>query len=320
MRRSLLMTLAALALTASGCGPKPSLQVGLKDYNTDIVFGAKKRPPTPPPLPVFDLTPSFPGFIQPPVPITLPATVPTTTTTTAPPLKPECPQADVLQIPPPAETVITKAPTAGLYPYRQTRQDGPGAQPTPVAGGQVRQVTNVHTDAGGNLAWDVVIAGADGSTTTTSYAVVKATGNNGADGLYMTRVSMLVPGDPTPKTFTPVDGLRIFPMPADSGVTWRSAATDPLTGRAQSLTGVIQERRRVDACGIVVEGWAAVVDITVVGPDDKGVPTQSEILATFVVAPQLGGLIVGDTVQTKTATQDVTIDSVINTVAPKPKK
>jgi hypothetical protein len=243
---------------------------------------------------------------------------PPTTTTTLPPLKKvDCPQADVLQIPPPAETMITKAPAAGIYPYRQTRQDGAGAKPVPVPGGQMRLVTNVRKDTAGDVAWDVVIASADGTTVTTSYAVVKSTGNNGADGLYMTRVSAVVPGDPTPKTFTPVDGLRVFPMPADAGVTWRSAAADPLTGRTESLSGLIQERRRIDACGTVVEGWAAVVDIVIVGPDDKGVPTQTELLATFIVAPQLGGLIVGDTVETKTATQDVIIDSVINTVAPR---
>lgn len=247
-----------------------------------------------------------------------PPTPPPTTTTTLPPLKKvDCPQADVLQIPPPAETMITKAPAAGIYPYRQTRQDGAGAKPVPAPGGQMRLVTNVHKDTAGDVAWDVVIASADGTTVTTSYAMVKSTGNNGADGLYMTRVSAVVPGDPTPKTFTPVDGAAGVPHARRRRCDVALGGCRRLTGRTESLSGLIQERRRIDACGTAVEGWAAVVDIVIVGPDDKGVPTQTELLATFIVAPQLGGLIVGDTVETKTATQDVIIDSVINTVAPK---
>jgi hypothetical protein len=66
------------------------------------------------------------------------------------------------------------------------------------------------------------------------------------------------------------------------------------------LTGSVREKTRIDACGELVEGWGTQATITVL---KSGIQTgrSTKYVAFYVVVPQLGGLIVADKVEVRSA-------------------
>jgi hypothetical protein len=320
--RTLAPVVLALALTSTACGPKPSLQVGLKNYNTDIVFGGKKKvAPLPPPPPAAEITPLFPGLIQPPPLPRIVVNAPVVTTTTAlPPKQVECPQANLLAVPPPATSMILEAPLPGLYAYRMQERTDPKEKVRAIPGGQVRKVFGVGKNTVGDTTYSVDIASPDGSHTQNFYEIRNVASDPTASGLYLRSVLHTWPNNTRQEYFGPVgDGLRMFAMPADVGVTWNSVASDPLHTTSMSLSGAIKERRRVDACGTVVEGWLTVSDITVStsNPDGPGLKVFT-IHAEYVVVPQLGGLIANDRTETVDGATDYLVESTLSSLVPKP--
>lgn len=95
-------------------------------------------------------------------------------------------------------------------------------------------------------------------------------------------------------------GLLLLPLPASTGTTWTSTATDPTTGAA-TFQGSTGTRVRVDACGQLIEGWEATGRLTLTGTfgsvnssnptgGNPTSPPQADL--EIVAAPQYGGLIV----------------------------
>lgn len=288
---------AVVGLLAGGCAPDQSVDAGMNRYSTDLVMGSPKKPaPALPPAPQTDIDPGFPSFIVPPPPAVAPGSPPPTTV--PPPAPVSCPQAGVLDIPEPAPAEIAGKPAEGVYSYRQTGTAKVGESQFVLPGQSERVVQNVVDVGDGVFRYDVAITQFD-STTTTTFEVARRVGRSEVDGVFIVRIRKERPGM-SPKEFLPVaPGLRIFALPAREATTWRSVATDPIRATTMSLEGAITNRERVDACGELIEGWASKVVVTVTRPGTASNSQESTIEATYVVAPQLGGLIVSDDVVEK---------------------
>jgi hypothetical protein len=171
----------------------------------------------------------------------------------------------------------------------------------------------------GGFTYDVVVT-QFGSTTTTTYEVVRRAGQSDVDGIYITNTVMTSP-DGSVQQFQPLaPGLRILPLPAAVGATWSSAAVDPLRGTATTLDGAVKEIGRVDACGKLVQGWFSQVKVTtkLVGTPEN----QRDLVIDvgYIIATQLGGLVVADnsslTGTDRGATVTQQTNSVINGLGP----
>lgn len=312
----------ALALLSTGCGPKRSIQVGLRDYDTDVIYGAKKKPAPPPLVSSAEPAPLFPPpIIGLPAPIVVPAPrVGTTTTTTAPPVL-ACPEAPVNQIPPAATKDLVGAPKEGVYQYRVKRTTTQAGVTTSFAGDQRRTLVlhpQALTDTG--RSWDIIDE-QDGNTLTTTYQVHHPTGNPNLDGIYINHVVNRYK-DGKVEEFAPSGfGLRIFALPADLAVNWRSVATDPIHGVSVALEATETEQQRINACGTKVEGWRVEAKIDKTLNSGGSTIRQVHTDQVFLVATQLGGLIIADTSHTTetAAKYDDASDATINSATPSPK-
>jgi hypothetical protein len=96
-------------------------------------------------------------------------------------------------------------------------------------------------------------------------------------------------------TFSFPTGVLYLPLPIVPGTQWQAAAVDPTSGETLTLSGQTIKRQQVDACGQVVDGW--VVNST---QTFSGAQTQT-ITYNYVVAPQLGGILIDEHTDTTTS-------------------
>jgi len=322
-RRHAPLALTVVALLAGACTPSNDINIGLKDYATDVVYGDPTPSTTqlpPDPVPVASLSPGFPAFIVP----APPTPDPDTGAFVLPPPLP--PVIEFIPDPCPIATAgsnriavgpkIIGQPGVGTYKYNQQGSFKVGAAaPVLLPPQGARTVKNVKV-VGGNATWDVEIV-EFGIKTVTSYREYRPSGRPELDGLYITRVVQTAPKR-TSEEFTPIDpGLRIFPEPASSGTSFRSTANDPTRGTSVVLEGTVKDVRTFDICGVFVEGWAVSTTLNVRKPLD---PAQGAddftTTAEYVLSTSLGGLIIADSVQQKGNENGVVIDrSTISTLA-----
>jgi hypothetical protein len=110
-------------------------------------------------------------------------------------------------------------------------------------------------------------------------------------------------GNSTEVNFSP--GVLYLPLPIVPGEEWNAAGVDPRTGSVLQHQAKVVKRERVDACGDVVDGWAVEATQTF----SRGGQTAPPRTYRYIVAPQLGGLIISEQIHTTTAqgTTDVTL-------------
>lgn len=296
-RPRLLATLVACGLAVSACaGPSVETSVGMRETAVDVLYGDGSPPPPPPAPPAADPSPSFPGFIQPapprPAPPATAPTAPTTTTTTTTPPNP-CPTADPFAVPAEqATTGVAGPPAPGTYTFRQEGTAVIGDdEPVTLPPLGDRTVEAVEEIVPGVIRFDVRIVQFD-ATTITTYQVDQ---RGVDDGVFIAQVRS--DDELGTQVFSPSAPVKILALPAAIGNTWSSTGTDPLHGTSITINGEVTERRRIDACGTVVDSWQVEV-----GPDPvTGQPSRVtnrastfELTATFGIATQLGGLIVFD--------------------------
>ncbi len=95
-------------------------------------------------------------------------------------------------------------------------------------------------------------------------------------------------GNRVGQAFNPSTGLLLLPLPVLAGEQFTSVAIDPVTQQTWRYEATVVGRDRVDACGQIIEGWRVQGTLAVSG---SGGGTRK---ATFVVAPHLGGLVIGE--------------------------
>lgn len=90
-------------------------------------------------------------------------------------------------------------------------------------------------------------------------------------------------------SFTPRPPILLLPLPVQPGDTWTSTGVDSITGQVMRVTGVVNERQTVDACGTLVDGWLAELDVTIGDSSDSVQGTTD-----YVIATGLGAIIIGE--------------------------
>lgn len=293
-RRSRVALVAVtVACLAGACAPSNKVAVGVKDYPTDVLYGGTEpTTPPPPPLPSASLDLGFPSFIVSAPPPSFPTVPPPVIVEPDP-----CPAAT------PASRVIAAPPTIagqlaeGIYSYRQSGSVRVGDKTTDLPPIAERRVTGVERTDEGTYSWGVVIE-QFGIETTTSYVNRNGADGSSVDGLHITRIVQRVPGKASPDEFTPIgNGLQVLPANASAGMQFNSVAADPVHGATMLLQGTVRDVRRVDVCGVYVEGWAVDATVTVRKPLDASDTEEYTTKASYVVATGLGGLFLAETVE-----------------------
>jgi hypothetical protein len=93
-------------------------------------------------------------------------------------------------------------------------------------------------------------------------------------------------------TFSP--GVLYLPLDVVPGEEFNAVGIDPRTGSVLQHQAKVVKRDRVDACGDIVDGWVVEATQTFSGPGQTSPPRTYR----YLVAPQLGGLIISEEIHT----------------------
>jgi hypothetical protein len=330
MRLRFLVGLLAVGLVASGCaGPKEPLEIGVKEFPSDVILGAHDKPAPPAAMLPPDMLQLPPAFLTPS--IVSPGVLPTVPL--APPPRPPCPEADPL-IPPKRETFdkVSVPPVAATLAYRNkgaSERSGADAGKAEYEVNSTRTVENVKKAADGTSTFDVVSVLQD-TTTRTSYRIVPVGGPaTETPGLYVAAITSKR-GTEAERAFNPTPDLRLLQFPAELGTRWQTAGSDPVAGKTAAWSVVILARGQVDACGTPLRTLTVVVDGTLrdcaprpaqappgdpvcpptapgapeAGVNDAGDPSTQIVKATYEIGTQYGGLVLADTVDVSGSAPD----------------
>jgi hypothetical protein len=110
-------------------------------------------------------------------------------------------------------------------------------------------------------------------------------------------------GNSSELTFSPA--VLYLPLEVVPGEEWNAVGIDPRTGSVLQNQAKVVKRERVDACGDIVDGWAVESTQTFSGAGQTAPPRTYR----YIIAPQLGGIIISEEIHTATAqgTTDVTL-------------
>ncbi|HVW33609.1 MAG TPA: hypothetical protein VHL53_13805 [Acidimicrobiia bacterium] len=123
-------------------------------------------------------------------------------------------------------------------------------------------------------------------------------------GISLTKLQRVdAAGNMSELTFNPA--VLYLPLEIVPGESFNSIGIDPRTGSVLQNQGKVIKRQRVDACGDVVDGWAVEATQTFSGPGETAPPRSYR----YIIAPQLGGLIISEELHTATpaGTTDVVL-------------
>ena len=110
-------------------------------------------------------------------------------------------------------------------------------------------------------------------------------------------------GNSSELNFTP--GVLYLPLEVVPGEEFNAVGIDTRSGSVLQNQAKVVKRERVDACGEVVDGWVVEATQTFSGAAQAAPPRTYR----YIVAPQLGGIIISEDIHTATAqgTTDVTL-------------
>ena len=338
-RRAVLLGVAA-ALSLTACGPKHTVQLGVRDVSTDILLKSKKAN-TPVDTPQHPFVPGFP-FV--PTTVTPPSgdhvTLPPPPTVLPPPPPKVCPVAGPYAQPtfgaPPRPAA---GPVAKAYNVRVDGSytiTGPSASSGRYGPAGTRTVS-ASTPLPNNAGWTYSIADEQGLTTAyetipqqlaaTDYPVNSANQPLPTEpGIYVTSFSYQR-ADGTKLTLNPSPPLMVAKLPLTAGDRWTSHSVDSQTGMAIVLNGQTgigakydPYKSRVDACGTILDGyWVEyTVDTTPVNdaagnPEPPSEITGSDINIQFVgsrvaFGTQFGGIPIEELYTLKGTDRSYTVD------------
>jgi len=268
--------LTVLAAVVSACGPTKETSLSMKSVPVPILLHAQPQRPstasTPAPalsaLTLPGLTsPSLPGPSQQQGPFTFEpgtgAPVPV-----APPISagaPACAELSPFAVPAhPAGPSIATTAIEGSFAYRNSGDVDGAAPPASVhtISGATRQ------DTANQQVMQFTDAEKIGSRTITrTFRVINATASAVENG----ELDLVGISDSAGPSVTLQPGLELLKTPADTGVSWQSAATGYSTGGAASyrISAAITKRQLVNACGQAVDSWNVTGTESVTGPLDN---------------------------------------------------
>ncbi len=254
----------------AGCGPASQLKLDLRAVSITVPRLVTPAivlvPPAAAPQPV--ALPPLPPIITllPPPPAEVPAQAPVVA---PPPAPPACPAAGPLDTPAkPATPEVPHPPVPGTF-VQASSGSFAGAPGTPSAGSLAGEVTVVvkalpsATSSVGQLVESWQVERTDPLRKSRSVEVYQlvhpsASVSATAPGIYLVGLAW---SDPTrgDVTFQPTGGgIEILPVPvqvANNDTQYAGAATDPSTLTTLEITRNIRARKRVDACGKLIDTY-----------------------------------------------------------------
>lgn len=99
-------------------------------------------------------------------------------------------------------------------------------------------------------------------------------------------------------TFAPTPPVLVLPLPIVPGEAFEGAGIDPVDASTLRIQGSVRKRQQVDACGDVIDGWLVEGTRTFSGGLGQATGTQTY---NYIVATQLGGLIIQEFVESNSA-------------------
>lgn len=89
--------------------------------------------------------------------------------------------------------------------------------------------------------------------------------------------------------FNPSPPLLYLPLPVAAGNTWTSTGVDATSGETRRISGEVNERASIDACGTLLDGWLVEISET------RATPAGAVIIDyEAVVSTELGAVIIGE--------------------------
>lgn len=272
----------------------PGSGVNVKSLATELVYGI---PPTPNPAPPAntDPVPQNPKPVQIEGDLGLDDDGPRPSPTIEPVeggFDP-CPTAPPTEFPEPASASVQGRPAEGEYLWKvDGEQEAPGIGRVPLPNFYSRDIRNVK-DSEEGFRYTVVEKDLTfGSTDTveTTYEVRNAVEE---DGIYLLKV-VRENEDGDRRAFEPTPAVRLINLPVSIGDTVDSVGVDPQSFQALRNQGTVTGRKRVDACGEMVDSF--LVDATQESVDPEGNQTQRNY--DYGIATQLGGFIIFEHIAT----------------------
>lgn len=281
MRHRAVLTVAALALLASGCslGTKPSISV--QQVPVDLAFGGKKATPTPVATPAPQPRPSFPTFVFVPPPDLppLPPVVPETRETCEPP-------SPFPQEPAPPSVGAENQPELGRYRFAYERAEGRKT----VKSNGFRTIEDLRLETRGpdNIGFSYLVR----DSLTRVALRLRAETVDPTRGLYLSQLRF--PEGEREATATFQVPLQLLAFPLQAGETVTATGIDPVSQSVVTSEVTLLPRDpgkdRVKACDEVVDAWRMSWSLVIQGVSDQSWD------GTFWIATQWGGWPVADQV------------------------
>lgn len=294
--------IVGIGLFAVGCvGDTPRSGVNVKNLATDLVYGIPPTPKAaapadqdPVPQDPLDVKVRNTGRADPEVP-TPTEPEPIDTVQQAP-----CPTAPPTEFPAPATDLVTAKPEVGAYTWRVegTQNLGPPIGETRLPKTQKRRIEDLEETENGHrftMVADEISIQSD-QTVFTTYEVRQdlPPTSTQEEGVYLTGIIRENPDGTVASRFEPSPPVRILPLPVEPGLEIDSVGVDPENFSALRLEGRVVEKRRIDACGKVVDSWFVDAVTTFANPNGEDTRRNYD----YGVATQRGGTLVFEHVAT----------------------
>lgn len=235
-----------------------------------------------------------------------------------------CPEADVNEVPDEADVRVPGTlPAQGKYRWlRRGDQAIPGvSERLPVSNRDERSITDVRAlQARGDYEYKMTQQNLERSATwvltfqvitsrpdpPTNVNVVREQGT--VNGIFLVRWSKTF-ADQRTATFTPNPPILYLPLPVRVGFKLEEqVGVDPTTLDSFQHNLTVVERRRVDACGTLVDGWFVDGEQIFSGASETW---QRDF--NYIVATQKGGIIVFEHVETPCTAYDAKAEACVPT-------
>lgn len=291
-----------IALTSAGCGPHPAASIAMRSTALNLQFA---RPDLAKPIPPNIIVKLLP---LPPVVGPTPVTFPSIPTIVVVPPANSCPPASKKAKPAaPLKASTLAAPAPGFYGYATKGKASVtgGANPVTVP---MPFLTQVAISKSSQEAPDTTVAaegGAPASGKETEYVVTTRFSSNlsEVDVLMVSATSInlvqrtLTDGQRA-LNFTPTPQVQLVVF-GRVGSTWKSSGSDSSSGSVMNYQGSIDGIKQINVCGQLVKGYEISYSYSLANPAvGEIIRTNSNDANTLLVAPQFGGLILGQHVDT----------------------
>jgi hypothetical protein len=330
-RRNPSLVMLALLLLAGACvrqGPPP---VGVRALQANLVFSTAPAPPTPPTVaPPAPAAPPGDTFIN--VDLGPINDQPVYKLRPALPASPPCPAAGPNAYPAQEATINAKGmPAAGTYRWKRAGMYALAIapnQPITLGGFESRLIRSVQSQAsdGSQYSFETVQPDLRGSTVVSLWQVKTAAlsatpqelsvsaPNIGDPERGLALMSQTVTGTDgkVQHTYTFNPGVLFAPLPIQAGESFQGVGVDPSSGETLTINGSVDRHQRIDACGEIVDGWQINTTETFSGA------TNQPATYNYLVATQLGAMIVAEHVDASTAEGHIVIDYTIGQTQPDP--